>query len=243
MVHPAFLEGVGLTKRFGGIVALNSVDFRIERGQIVGLIGPNGAGKTTLFNAVAGAYKPTSGQVLFDGQDLTGLAPYEICRRGIARTFQVARPFPNMTCFENVLVAIINRGQKSSPTERKRLAEEALEFVSLGDQRRTEAKNLNLIDKKKLEMARALATNPSLLLLDEVLGGLNTQEIGQAIELVRRLRDERRQTVFWIEHVMGAIMNAAERVIVLNEGAKLMEGTPAEVVNDERVIQAYLGHA
>jgi branched-chain amino acid transport system ATP-binding protein len=239
----AFLEGVGLTKKFGGIVALDGVDFRIDRGQIVGLIGPNGAGKTTLFNAVAGAYKPTSGQVLFDGQDMTGVPPYVICRRGIARTFQVARPFPDMTCLENVRVAIINRRQKSSPAEQKRLAEDALEFVGLGDQRRTEAKNLNLIDKRKLEMARALATDPSLLLLDEVLGGLNTQEIGQAIELVRRLRDERDQTVFWIEHVMGAIMNAAERVIVLNEGTKLMEGTPDEVVNDERVIQAYLGHA
>jgi branched-chain amino acid transport system ATP-binding protein len=239
----AFLEGVGITKKFGGILALNGVDFCIERGQIVGLIGPNGAGKTTLFNAVAGAYRPTFGHVLFDGKDMTGLAPYEICRRGIARTFQVARPFPDMTCLENALVAIINRQQKSSPAERNRLAEETLEFVGLGDQRLTEARNLNLIDKKKLEMARALATDPRLLLLDEVLGGLNTQEIGQAIELVRRLRDERGQTVFWIEHVMGAIMNAAERVIVLNEGTKLMEGTPAEVVNDERVIQAYLGHA
>jgi branched-chain amino acid transport system ATP-binding protein len=239
----AFLEGVGITKRFGGIVALNSVNFRIERGQIVGLIGPNGAGKTTLFNAVAGAYKPTSGQVLFDGQDMTGLASYEMCRHGIARTFQVARPFPDMTCRENVLVAIINRRQSNSPAEQNRLAEETLEFVGLGDQRRTQAKNLNLIEKKKLEMARALATDPKLVLLDEVLGGLNTQEIGQAIELVRRLRDERGQTVFWIEHVMGAVMNAAEKVIVLNEGTKLMEGTPSEVVTDERVIQAYLGHA
>jgi branched-chain amino acid transport system ATP-binding protein len=238
----ALLEGIGLSKRFGGILALNNVDFSIEKGQIVGLIGPNGAGKTTLFNAVAGAFKPSSGRVLFDGQDLKRLMPYHICRRGIARTYQVARPFAEMTCMENVLVAAINRPRKDSGVEQQKIVEESLEFIGLTDQRETVAKNLNLIDKKKLEMARALATEPKLLLLDEVLGGLNTQEINQAIKLIRKLRDERGQTIFWIEHVMGAIMNAAERVIVLNEGRKLMEGKPAEVANDERVIQAYLGH-
>lgn len=235
------LEGSGLSKRFGGITALSKVDFSIAKEQIVGLIGPNGAGKTTLFNIVAGSFKPSAGRVLFDGQDLKGLLPYRICRLGIARTFQVVRPFPEITCLQNVLVAAVNRPQKGSRKEQESRALDSLEFVGLIDQHKTPAKNLNLIDKKKLEMARALATNPKLLLLDEVLGGLNTQEISQAVDLIRKLRDERGQTIFWVEHVMGAIMSAAEKVIVLNEGMKLMEGIPAEVVKEERVIKAYLG--
>jgi branched-chain amino acid transport system ATP-binding protein len=235
------LEGTGLSKSFGGVTALSKVDFSIAKGQIVGLIGPNGAGKTTLFNVVAGSFKPSAGRVVFDGQDLRGLWPYQICRLGIARTFQVVRPFPEITCLQNVLVAAVNRPQKSSRKEQENRALDSLEFMGLIDQRRTPAKNLNLIDKKKLEMARTLATNPKLLLLDEVLGGLNTQEISQAVDLIRKLRDEREQTIFWVEHVMGAIMSAAEKVIVLNEGMKLMEGTPAEVVKEKRVIKAYLG--
>jgi branched-chain amino acid transport system ATP-binding protein len=231
-----------LTKRFGGVLALNDVEFAIQEGEIIGLIGPNGAGKTTLFNIVAGAMKPTGGQVVFDKQDISGLMPYEICRRGIARTFQVARPFAEMTCRENVMVPAINRRERGAHGDDEAVALESLAFVGLADRQDVPAKNLNLIDKKRLEMARALAARPRLLLLDEVLAGLNTQEIVQAVELIQKLRDERNQTIFWIEHVMGAVMKATERIIVLNQGMKLTEGTPSEVVRDERVIKAYLGH-
>jgi branched-chain amino acid transport system ATP-binding protein len=237
------LEGIHLTKQFGGVTALKGVDFSLAEGQIVGLIGPNGAGKTTLFNIVAGAFKPSSGKVIFDGQDITALLPHKICRGGIARTFQVARPFDEMTCHENVRVAAINRARKEHHEEWDILVEESLEFVNLRHQADSLAKDLNLIQKKRLELARALATDPKLLMLDEVLGGLNTQEISQAIELIQKLRDIRGLTIFWIEHVMGAIMSGADRVIVLDQGEKLMEGTPDEVVNDSRVIKAYLGDA
>lgn len=237
----SMLQGKELSKRFGGVLALNEVDFAIRKGTIIGLIGPNGAGKTTIFNIVAGAFKPSNGRVVFEGNDITGLMPYQVCLRGIARTFQVARPFLGMTCMENVMVPAINRANRGAYADNEHLALESLEFVGLRDQKDVPANNLNLIDKKRLEMARALATKPRLLLLDEVLGGLNTQEIVQAVDLIQKLRDDRGLTIFWIEHVMGAIMRAAERIIVLNQGTKLMEGPPSEVVKDERVIKAYLG--
>lgn len=237
----ALLEGRGLTKRFGGILALDGVDFSLQQREIVGLIGPNGAGKTTLFNAIAGAFKPSSGETIFDGHDITGLPADKICRRGIARTFQVSRPFGEMTCKENVRVAVINREDRDTRESGEEAVQNSLRFVGLSDQGDTYAKDLNLINKKRLELARALATRPKLLLLDEVLGGLNTQEIGLAVDLIRKLRDEQGVTVFWIEHVMGAIMTATQRVIVLDQGKKLMEGSPSEVVNDQRVIKAYLG--
>ena len=237
----ALLEGRGLSKHFGGVRALSEVSFSIEEGSIVGLIGPNGAGKTTLFNLVAGAYKPDGGQVFFDGADVTGLAADEACRRGIARTFQVTRPFPAMTCLENVGVAAVNSPRTDDRGNWGPGALEFLAMVGLGDLAGVEARQLNVVQKKRLEIARALATRPKLLLLDEVLGGLNSQEIVQSVEFIRGLRDEHHLTVFWIEHVMGAIMEAAEKVIVLDQGALLMEGAPAEVVSDSRVIRAYLG--
>ena len=235
------LEGHGLTKRFGGVLALDNVDITIEKGTIMGLIGPNGAGKTTLFNALSGTYPLTAGKILFKGKDITNRHADKICKLGIARTFQIPRPFPEMTCFENVKVAIINRPEGVKGTTVEAVADDILEFLGLSHRRETEAKHLNLIEKKRLEMARALATDPELLLLDEVLAGLNTQEIGEAITLIRRLRDERQITILWIEHVMGAIMKVAERILVLDQGRKLMEGTPEEVVHDPKVIQAYLG--
>ena len=235
------LEGQGLSKSFGGVRALSDVDFKIAESTIVGLIGPNGAGKTTLFNAVAGAFKPTAGRVLFNGQEISGLPANKICRRGIARTFQVTRPFGEMTCRENVMVAAINRRIHHSRAEIGKIADEKLDLVGLGEQAHLEAKNLNVIQKKRLEIARALATDPKLLMLDEVLGGLNTQEIVQATEFIRILRDDFGLTVFWIEHVMGAIMKATDRVIVLDQGKILMTGTPEETAGDPRVIQAYLG--
>lgn len=237
----ALLEGRNVSKSFGGVQALSQVDFTVERGTIVGLIGPNGAGKTTLFNAVAGAFKPTSGRIVFDEADITGLPANAVCRLGMARTFQVTRPFGAMTCLENVMVAAINRHPQKPRAFIESSAREKLSFVGLAEMEGVEARHLNVIQKKRLEMARALATEPKLLMLDEVLGGLNTQEISQAVEFIRSLRDQLGLTVLWIEHVMGAIMQAAERVIVLDQGQVLMAGTPAEVVNDPRVIQAYLG--
>ena len=237
----ALLEGRNVSKSFGGVQALSEVDFTVERGTIVGLIGPNGAGKTTLFNAVAGAFKPTSGRIVFDEADITGLPANAVCRLGMARTFQVTRPFGAMTCLENVMVAAINRHPQKPRAFIESSAREKLSFVGLAEMEGVEARHLNVIQKKRLEMARALATEPKLLMLDEVLGGLNTQEISQAVEFIRSLRDQLGLTVLWIEHVMGAIMQAAERVIVLDQGQVLMAGTPAEVVNDPRVIQAYLG--
>ena len=235
------LEAQRVSKSFGGVQALSGVDFAVQAGTVVGLIGPNGAGKTTLFNAVAGAFKPTSGRILFDGAEVTGLPANAVCRRGIARTFQVTRPFAGMTCLENVMVAAINRHPDRARVEIEGAAHQQLARVGLDALAGTEARHLNVVQKKRLELARALATEPKLLMLDEVLGGLNTQEIGQAVDFIRRLRDEAQLTILWIEHVMGAIMQAAERVIVLDQGRVLMVGTPNEVVNDPRVIQAYLG--
>jgi branched-chain amino acid transport system ATP-binding protein len=237
----ALLEGRNISKFFGGVQALNEVDFTVERGTIVALIGPNGAGKTTLFNTVAGAFKPSSGRVTFDGKDVTGLPANAVCRLGMARTFQVTRPFAAMTCLENAMVAAVNRHPDKPRAFIEALAREKLALVGLADMAGNEARHLNVVQKKRLEMARALATEPTLLMLDEVLGGLNSQEIGQAVTFIRSLRDRLGLTVLWIEHVMGAVMQAAERVIVLDQGRVLMAGTPNEVVNDPRVIKAYLG--
>lgn len=237
----ALLEGRKISKSFGGVQALSQVDFSVEAGTIVALIGPNGAGKTTLFNAVAGAFKPSSGQVVFDGRDITGLPANAVCRLGMARTFQVTRPFAAMTCLENIMVAAVNRYPQKPRSFIESFAREKLNRVGLDDMEGFEARHLNVIQKKRLEMARALATDPKLLMLDEVLGGLNTQEIQQAVAFIRSLRDQFGLSVLWIEHVMGAVMQAAERVIVLDQGRVLMNGTPHEVVNDPRVIQAYLG--
>lgn len=235
------LEGQGLSKHFGGVIALSEVTLAVETQTIVGLIGPNGAGKTTLFNAIAGVFKPSSGKVIFDGIDITGLPANKTCRRGIARTFQVTRPFGELTCLENVMVAAVNRHPDLDTARIRHLAMERLEFVGIPDLAEVYAGNLNLIQKKRLEIARALATEPKLLMLDEVLGGLNTQEIAQAVEFIKSLKKHFGLTLFWIEHVMGAIMNAADRVIVLDQGKILMENTPERVVTDPRVIQAYLG--
>ena len=237
----ALLEGRKIDKSFGGVQALSQVDFTVEAGTIVALIGPNGAGKTTLFNAVAGAFKPTSGQVVFDGRDITGLPADAVCRLGMARTFQVTRPFAAMTCLENIMLAAVNRHPRKPRSFIEDYAREKLGLVGLAGMEGFEARQLNVVQKKRLEMARAIATAPKLLMLDEVLGGLNTQEINQAVEFIRSLRDRLGLTVLWIEHVMGAVMQAAERVIVLDQGKVLMAGTPHEVVNDQRVIQAYLG--
>lgn len=238
------VEGKGLTKSFGGLTAVKEVDFYLQEGEIVGLIGPNGAGKTTLFNLISGVFYPDSGKLFLNQTEITLLKPFEICRLGIARTFQIVRPFLKMTCLENTLVGIIGRDEKG---EKKRMkgdeAKDLLKFVGLGNHEETLANNLTLIEKKRLEMARALATKPKVLLLDEVLAGLNPSEILQALELIKIIRTQLKMTIFWIEHVMGAIMKASDRIIVLDQGEKIKEGKPEEIVSDRRVIEAYLGES
>jgi len=238
------IEARGITKSFGGLTAVRNVDFHLEEGEIVGLIGPNGAGKTTLFNLVSGVYCYDEGVLLFNGISLASLKPFEICRLGIGRTFQIARPFLKMSCLENILVGMVGRRNKSGSTREKR--EEArghLKFVGLESGEKILASDLTLIEKKRLEMARALATQPKVLLLDEVLAGLNPSEILQALDLIEVIRTQLKMTIFWIEHVMGAIMKASDRIIVLDQGEKIKEGRPEEIVNDSKVIEAYLGES
>jgi len=238
------IEGKRLTKSFGGLRAVRGVDFYLNEGEIAGLIGPNGAGKTTLFNLISGVYHPEEGTLIFNGKEISALRSFEISRLGIARTFQIVRPFLKMSCLENVLVGIIGRGDHREGRETKE--EEAgrlLRFVGLEGSEGKTANNLTLIEKKRLEMARALATRPRLLLLDEVLAGLNPSEILQALELIEVIQTQLKVTVFWIEHVMGAIMKASDRIIVLDQGEKIKEGKPQEIVNDLKVIEAYLGES
>jgi len=239
----ALIEG-RLTKSFGGLVAIKEVNFHLTKGEIVGLIGPNGAGKTTLFNLISGVFHPDSGKLYFNSRDITSLKPYQICRLGIARTFQIVRPFLKMSCFENILVGIIGRNDKDGGKEERRdEVRTLLKFVGLENREQTLAKDLTLIEKKRLEMARALATKPKVLLLDEVLAGLNPSEILQALELIEVIRIKLEMTIFWIEHVMGAIMKASDRIIVLDQGVKIKEGKPEEIISDTRVIEAYLGES
>ena len=236
------LEGSRVTKYFGGLAAVKNVDFIVKEREIVGLIGPNGAGKTTLFNLISGVYRPTSGKILFEGRDITKLKPYEICHLGIGRTYQIVKPFLNMTTLENVMVGVMFGKKKSiSIREARAQALKWLEYVGLEEKKDMPAASLTLASRKMLEVARALATEPKLILLDEVVAGLNPAETLRAMDLIRRIRDELGITVFWVEHVMRAVMGTAERIIVLHHGEKIAEGTPKEIAADERVIEAYLG--
>ncbi len=232
-----------LSKRFGGLQAVSEVTFEVQEGEIVGLIGPNGAGKTTVFNLIAGSITADSGRIMFDGQDIKGLPSDQICRAGIARTFQVSRPFAKMTCSENVLVALIGRKTSVPQPERARRILEMLELVGLAGKEQVLSEDLNLIDTKRLELARALATGPRLILLDEVLGGLSSLEMAQALDLIRAVRNRLGVTILWIEHVMGAIMSLSERVLVLDQSYLICEGPPGEVTSNQRVIEAYLGES
>ncbi|MBW1919487.1 MAG: ABC transporter ATP-binding protein [Deltaproteobacteria bacterium] len=235
------LEGKGLTKYFGGLVAVSNVDLHVDEGEIVGLIGPNGAGKTTLFNLISGALPLRSGTILFKGQKISGLKPYEICRRGVARTFQSIKVFPDMSALQNVLLgSYFGVSPGMSSMEALREAKEILEFMGLSASSATRARDLTLASQKRLEVARALATKPQLLLIDEMMAGLNPTEVAQAIELVSSIR-KNGITIIMIEHVMKAIMNVCERIIVLHHGQKIAEGTPQEIVSSETVIKLYLG--
>ena len=233
----ALLEGEHLTKHFGGVVALDDVSFTVDRGETVGLIGPNGAGKSTLFKVITGALSPTSGTVRFDGQEITGKAPHTVTSLGLAKTHQIVRPFGNLTLAENVEVgAQFGREDRDPAT----VVAENLEFVGLADRADTYPDELSVGALKRLEIARVLATNPELVLFDEVAGGLDPEETEQIVELIREIAD-RGQTVFLIDHVMRALMSVSERVFVLNNGAFIAKGTPEEIQNDETVIEAYLG--
>lgn len=235
----AILALDGVTRRFGGLVAVDALSFSVAPGEIVGLIGPNGSGKSTALNLISGALAPDDGAILFAGAPIAGLAPHRIARRGIARTFQLVRVLPSLTCVENVVAGLAFRGDRLWGAAAERAARDLLARVGLADETRAAAE-LTYVDQKRLELARALALAPKLLLLDEWLSGLNPTELQQGIALVRALRDDGSAIVL-VEHVMAAIRSLCDRCVVMSAGAKIAEGTPAAVLADRAVIAAYLG--
>lgn len=232
------LEVKQLTKDFGGLRAIDSLDLTIGKQEILGLIGPNGAGKSTAFNCIAGVYAPTMGDVYFEGSRINGQKPWVLCKKGIARTFQIVKPFATKTVLYNVMVGSFANTNKRS--EAKEKAMQILEFLQFADKKDIRAGNLTIADRKRLEIARALATEPKLLLLDEVMAGLRPSEVDELVDMVRRLRQSG-ITIFVIEHIMRAIMALSDRIVVIHFGRKIAEGSPEKVASDENVIKAYLG--
>ena len=227
-----------LNKKFGGLVVTKDITINVEDGQIFGIIGPNGAGKSTLFNQISGYIRPDSGTITFQGKDITGLPPYRLCKRGIGRTFQIVRPFPSRTVLDNVAVGAFAR--TSNRHEALEIAEKIVHQLGLGRRITVLAKNLTIVDRKRLELAKALATQPKLMLLDEILAGLTPSEVDEAIGMIRNIRDAG-VTIVMIEHVMRAVMALCEHVLVINYGQRIADGTPAEVIKHPEVISAYLG--
>jgi len=235
------LEGEKVTKYFGGLAAVSNVDFHVDKGEIFGLIGPNGAGKTTLFNLISAALPLKSGVIKFRGERISGLKPHQICRLGVARTFQAVKIFPNMPVIQNVLLgSMFGTPTAMSSADATRQATELVEFVGLSAVSATSVKDLTLLNQKRVEVARALATKPELLLLDELMAGLNPTEVAQSMELVTTIQG-RGITIFMIEHVMKAIMNVCGRIMVLHHGEKIADGTPQEIATSKKVIEVYLG--
>ena len=232
----------GLTKRFGGFLAVSQVSFEVREGEILGLIGPNGSGKSTTFNLIAGNLRPSSGSIRLDGAEIGGLAAHAICRQGVARTFQIPRPFRKLSLLENVtLAAYYGQAGSIGRSEAQRRAEEALGLVGLPTNALAQTSGLGAAALKKLELARALATKPRLLLADESLGGLDSTEMDHAVDLLDSIRSRMGITIVWVEHIMGVLMRIVDRVIVLDHGVKIFEGAPAQAAIDPRVTEVYLG--
>jgi branched-chain amino acid transport system ATP-binding protein len=234
------LQGTHITKVFGGLRALDGVSFAVNQDEIFGLIGPNGAGKTTLFRVISGVYPPTTGNVVFEGRNITGLKANRICHLGITSTHQIVRPFPDMTVYDNIRVGATHGRVARNDAQAHDATEQVLEFTGLAPQKNMLAKSLTLAGRKRLEVARALATSPKILLLDEVVAGLNPTEVSRMMELIQQIRASG-VTIIMVEHVMKAVMGVCDRVMVLNYGKPIAEGTPQEVVKNPLVIEAYLG--
>lgn len=232
------LKVENITKRFGGLVAVNDLSLHVEKGEILGLIGPNGAGKTTAFNMISGVYKPNEGQVFFDGDDITGLRPDQVCKLGLARTFQVVKPFPQLSVLDNVMVGAYNRTGNNLVARNK--AMEIIDFLGMGDTVDQLAGSLSVAGRKRLEIAKVYATDPKMILLDEAMAGLRPKETDEIIELVRQI-SQQGIALLLVEHVMKVIMSLADRIVVIHHGVKIAEGEPQQVVQDKAVIDAYLG--
>ena len=234
----------GLTKRFGGFLAVNQVSFEARQGEILGLIGPNGSGKSTTFNLIAGTLRPTTGSIKFHGAEIAGLAAHAVCHQGIARTFQIPRPFRKLSLLDNVLLAAYyGTSSGISRAEARHRAEEALSLVGLPTDPATVTDGLGAAALKKLELARALATQPRLLLADESLGGLDSSEMNHAADLFEKIRSRMGVTIIWVEHIMGVLMRIVDRVVVLDHGEKIFDGAPGQAAVDARVTEVYLGKA
>ncbi len=236
----AILEITQLSKNFGGVSAVSAVDLTLRKGEVVGLIGPNGAGKTTLVNLVTGVFAPSSGRIVFNGEDVTGQKPYQAARRGMARTFQIVQPFPEMNVLDNVAAGALFSGSERKLSAARDAAYEHLKFVGIDALAKQQANSLTLANRKRMELAKSLAMKPTVLMLDEVNAGLNSGEIQAAMELINEIARQG-TTILIIEHLMKVMLGVSQRIVVLHHGELIASGTPSEIVNDERVIEAYLG--